>query len=271
MMVVALGRLGMREFDLGSDADLFFVLPDRDEEALEFWTRVAEKMIDVIAAYTGEGQIFAVDTRLRPNGREGSLVQTERAFRQYFAGKAEAWEGMAYMKAHAVAGDLEGATAFLNELQEIDWRRYGQSGRSREDLRKMRLRQERELGGGHPLRAGSGGYYDIDFVLMYLRLKSAGMFFRQLNTPRRIDIVEKMGLLGREDAAFLREAATFYRAVDHGLRLMHGHAVGTLPTAAVEMETLEALVSRWIPRVGLAAEWERIRVRTREIFDGMFG
>ena len=26
MMVVALGRLGMREFDLGSDADLFFVL-----------------------------------------------------------------------------------------------------------------------------------------------------------------------------------------------------------------------------------------------------
>jgi glutamate-ammonia-ligase adenylyltransferase len=271
MMVVALGRLGMREFDLGSDADLFFVLPDRDAGALEFWTRVAEKMIDIIAAYTGEGQIFAVDTRLRPNGREGSLVQTERAFRQYFEGKAEAWEGMAYMKAHAVAGDLEGATAFLNELQEIDWRRYGQSGRSREDLRKMRLRQERELGNAHPLRAGAGGYYDIDFVLMYLRLKSAGMFFRQLNTPRRIDVVEKMGLLGREDAAFLREAATFYRAVDHGLRLMNGHAVGTLPTAAVEMETLEALVSRWIPRAGLGAEWERMRARTREIFDGMFG
>jgi [glutamine synthetase] adenylyltransferase / [glutamine synthetase]-adenylyl-L-tyrosine phosphorylase len=271
MMVVALGRLGMREFDLGSDADLFFVLPNRDEGEIVFWTRVAEKMIDVIAAYTGEGQIFAVDTRLRPNGREGALVQTEQAFRQYFAGKAEAWEGMAYMKAHAVAGDVEGATAFLNELQEIDWRRYGQSGRSREDLRKMRLRQERELGTAHPLRAGAGGYYDIDFVLMYLRLKSAGIFFRQLNTPRRIDIVEKMGLLGREDAAFLREAATFYRAVDHGLRLMHGHAVGTLPTAAVEMETLEELVSRWIPKAGLAGEWERIRVRTREIFDGMFG
>mgnify|MGYP003350936853 CR=1 FL=1 len=46
MMVVALGRLGMREFDLGSDADLFFVLPDRDAAELPFWTRVAEKMID---------------------------------------------------------------------------------------------------------------------------------------------------------------------------------------------------------------------------------
>ena len=29
-MVIALGRLGMREFDLGSDADLNFVLPDAD-------------------------------------------------------------------------------------------------------------------------------------------------------------------------------------------------------------------------------------------------
>ena len=30
MMVIALGRLGMREFDLASDADLVFVIPDAD-------------------------------------------------------------------------------------------------------------------------------------------------------------------------------------------------------------------------------------------------
>ncbi|MBL8236715.1 MAG: glutamine-synthetase adenylyltransferase [Bryobacterales bacterium] len=273
MMVVALGRLGMREFDLGSDADLFFVLPNRDAIELPFWTRVAEKMIDVISAYTGEGVIFAVDTRLRPNGREGSLVQTERAFRDYFERTAEAWEGMAYMKAHAVAGDLEAATAFLNDLQEIDWRRYGQSGRSRGDLRKMRLRLQRELGDANLLKAGEGGYYDIDFVLMYLRLKSAGIFFKQLNTPRRIDVVEKMGHLERADAAFLREAATFYRAVDHGLRLIHGHAAGSLPKAAIELETLADLVGRWreIEGGSLVAEWEAMRVKTREVFERLFG
>jgi glutamate-ammonia-ligase adenylyltransferase len=272
MMVVALGRLGMREFDLGSDADLFFVLPNRDAVELPFWTRVAEKMIDVIAAYTGEGVIFAVDTRLRPNGREGSLVQTERAFRDYFERTAEAWEGMAYMKAHAVAGDLEAATEFLNDLQEIDWRRYGQSGRSRGDLRKMRLRLEKELGGGNSLKAGVGGYYDIDFVLMYLRLKSAGIFFKQLNTPRRIDVVEKMGHLERADASFLREAATFYRAVDHGLRLIHGHAEGSLPKAQLELEILSELVGRWREvGGGLGEEWEVMRVRTRECFDRLFG
>jgi glutamate-ammonia-ligase adenylyltransferase len=272
MMVVALGRLGMREFDLGSDADLFFVLPNRDAIELVFWTRVAEKMIDVISAYTGEGVIFAVDTRLRPNGREGALVQTERAFRDYFDSKAEAWEGMAYMKSHAVAGDLDAATEFLNNLQEIDWRRYGQSGRSREDLRKMRMRQQRELGDGSLLKAGEGGYYDIDFVLMYLRLRSAGIFFKQLNTPRRIDVVEKMGHLERADAAFLREAATFYRAIDHGLRLIHGHTAGSLPKSAMELENLSDLVGRWRPVAGsLVEEWEVIRGRTREVFDRLFG
>ena len=47
----------------------------------------------------------------------------------------------------------------------------------------MRMRLEKEQGAAHPLKAGRGGYYDIDFLLMYLRLKSAGMFFKVLNTP----------------------------------------------------------------------------------------
>ena len=61
MMVITLGRLGMREFDLASDADLVFVLPDADAGEQLFWTRVAERMINAISAYTGDGVIFTVD------------------------------------------------------------------------------------------------------------------------------------------------------------------------------------------------------------------
>ena len=82
----------------------------------------------------------------------------------------------------------------------MDWRRYGQSGRSRTDLRQMRTRLEKEQGAAHPLKAGRGGYYDIDFPLMYLRLKSAGIFFKVLNTPERIDVIEKMGHLDATEA-----------------------------------------------------------------------
>ena len=77
-------------------------------------------MIHTLSAYTGEGVMFTVDTRLRPNGHEGDLVQSEGAYKSYFAGHAEAWEGITYMKSRAVAGNLERATQFLNELQVVD-------------------------------------------------------------------------------------------------------------------------------------------------------
>lgn len=275
LIVIALGRLGMQEFDLASDADLVFVLPDGDVPELPFWTRVAETMINRITAYTGEGVIFAVDTRLRPNGREGGLVQSEESYRDYFARRAEAWEGITYMKSRAVAGDIERGTAFLNELQKVDWRRYGQSGRSRKELLQMRLRLEKELSAGNPLKAGRGSYYDIDFALMYLRLRGAGIFYKVLNTPARIDVIEQMGHLERADADFLRDASTFYRAVDHGIRVSTGQATGDLPRSASQLEVLRELVSRWTPDYlhdqPLAVELAQVQDRTREIFDRLFG
>jgi [glutamine synthetase] adenylyltransferase / [glutamine synthetase]-adenylyl-L-tyrosine phosphorylase len=275
MMVIALGRLGMGEFDLGSDADLVFVIPDEDSSEHAFWTGVAERMIQTMSAYTSEGVMFAVDTRLRPNGREGDLVQSAGAYKTYFASHAEAWEGITYMKSRAVAGNLERATAFLHELQDVDWRRYGQSMRSRTQLSEMRARLEREQGPRNPLKAGMGGYYDIDFALMYLRLRGAGIFYKMLNTPERIDVIEKMGHLDREDADFLREAAGFYRAIDHGQRVAAGHAEGSLPTSQAQFDNLTNLVRRWTPdhlhgrRIDVTLK--EIRRRTRDFFNRLFG
>jgi glutamate-ammonia-ligase adenylyltransferase len=274
MAVIALGRLGMREFDLASDADLVFVIPDADADEQVFWTRVAERMISLISAYTGDGTIFTVDTRLRPNGREGALVQTEGAYKNYFGQRAEAWEGIAYMKSRAVAGDIERATGFLHDLQEVDWRRYGQAMRSRQQLKQMRARLEKEQGAQNPLKAGRGGFYDIDFALLYLRLKGAGIFYKVLNTPARIDVTEQMGHLEPGDAAFLRDAATFYRAIDHGLRVSTGQAQGDLPTAPGQFEVLTELVQRWTPprlhNRPLDEQLALIRTRTREYFDRLF-
>ena len=139
----------------------------------------------------------------------------------------------------------------------------------------MRGRLEREQGERNPLKAGVGGYYDIDFALMYLRLKGAGIFFKVLNTPERIDVIEKMGHLDREDADFLRDAATFYRAIDHGQRISTGHAEGSLPASQSQLEVLTGLVRRWAPehlreeRVEIALR--EVRLRTRQFFNRLFG
>ena len=173
------------------------------------------------------------------------MVQTESKYVEYFANRAEAWEGIAYMKARAVAGETDRATKFLTELQQVDWRRYGQGGRSKHSLLQMRQRLEREQAGKAPLKAAQGGYYDADFILMYLRLKGAGMFFKSLNTPERIDVVEKMGHLERADAEFLLEAATHFRALDHALRLVVGHAEGRIPSSLEEQQMVAELMKRW--------------------------
>ena len=139
----------------------------------------------------------------------------------------------------------------------------------------MRARLEKEQGARNALKAGAGGYYDIDFALLYYRLKGAGMFYKTLNTPERIDVVEKMGHLEREEAEFLREAATFYRALDHGLRISIGHAEGRLPTAPEPLGKLTELVRRWDRGVaapaGLEERLDGIRRRTRVFFDRVFG
>jgi [glutamine synthetase] adenylyltransferase / [glutamine synthetase]-adenylyl-L-tyrosine phosphorylase len=178
------------------------------------------------------------------------------------------------MKARGVAGDTDRATEFLTELQKVDWRRYGQSGRSKQDLRQMRMRLQKEQGLDTPLKAGYGGYYDADFILMYLRLKGAGMFFKSLNTPERIDIVEKMGHLEREDAEFLLQATTSFRAVDHAVRVVTGRAEEKLPASATEREMIAELMRRWTnerpTEATLEASLYALQTRMRAVFDRIF-
>jgi len=274
MMVAAVGRLGMREFDLSSDADLLFIIPDSEHKNHLFWTRVAEHLLDILTTYTGDGTILSVDTRLRPNGREGLLVQTESAYVEYFSTAAKAWEGIAYMKARAIAGDMERTTRFLNELQQVDWRRYGQGGRSQGDLHQMRLRLQREQGEATPLKAAAGGYYDADFILMFLRLRGAGMFFKSLNTPERIDIVEKTGHLDRADAEFLLLASTYFRALDHAIRLVTGRAEEKIPSAPAYRARIAELLQRWTGHTTSAAKLDTdlaaLQRKMRRVFDSIF-
>ena len=111
----------------------------------------------------------------------------------------------------------------------------------------MRARLEREQGARNPLKAGLGGYYDIDFALMYLRLRGAGVFYKVLNTPARIDVIEKMGHLstrGRRLPArcqhFLPRAGSRAAAGDRTCR-------GQPADGAGQFEVLTNLVKRWTP------------------------
>ena len=139
----------------------------------------------------------------------------------------------------------------------------------------MRMRLQKEQGTIAPLKAGEGGYYDLDFILMYLRLKAAGMFFPSLNTPQRIEIVEQTGHLDRSDAESLLRAATFFRALDHAIRLVNGRAEEKLPAAAEERTLVTRLLNLWISPAVEENALERtvsdLRIRVRNSFEAVFG
>ncbi len=98
MMVITMGRLGMREFDLGSDADLIFVLPDRDASELLFWTRVAERIIAIHHVVYGRGR--RCSRSIRGCGRtDARAAGADRGrLQELLREPGEAWEGISYMK-----------------------------------------------------------------------------------------------------------------------------------------------------------------------------
>lgn len=275
LQVIALGRLGMREFDLGSDADLVYILPNEAREDAAWWLGAVKLMTEIISSYTREGLIFAIDSRLRPGGRDGELIQSESAYQDYFSEHAEAWETLSYLKARPVAGDTARAKEILVTIQQIGWKRYGLSGDSAKLLDEMRGKLERELGGTTPLKAGRGGYYDIDFLLLYLRLRGAVVFFDYLSTPARIELVRQSGQITPPQAELLLKAATFYRGLDHAIRTATGQPSPDFPSSSTSESTLRELMARWgaapAGRQSLRQQSAVMQQRTRAIYDDFFG
>ncbi len=274
MRIIALGRLGMREFDLGSDADIVFVIPDDEAPYARHWTKAANRVIDLVSGHTKDGRMFSMDPRLRPLGRDGELVQTEKQFLSYFAHRAEAWEALTYMKARTIAGDPLAVKRFLSELQDVAWHRFGLSDDLSPLLVKMRQRIEKDQGEKRPIKSGPGGYYDIDFILMSLRLRRAEMFFESLNTLQRIEIIHATGLLDDKDRNSLLDAATFFRALDHAVRVATGSSSSALPAEQRLLDMLGDLVGRWSPirpqGRSLASLLDEVRASTRATFNRIF-
>src|SRR5208283_3172640 len=116
--VMGLGRLGAREFDLLSDADVLFVCDERAAAGeSEGMRRVAEHLMEALTAYTRDGTVFPVDARLRPHGREGELIVTPTQLATYFEDEANPWEALTYLKLRKVAGDGEVADRALRMVR----------------------------------------------------------------------------------------------------------------------------------------------------------
>jgi len=274
--VLGLGRLGLSEFDLASDADLIFVAAaGTGREEIARWMHFAEKIIEVLSSYTRDGTLFAVDTRLRPRGQEGELVTPENSLLAYVQETAQVWEAMTYLKACPIAGNQELGRRVVEQLMEQVFSRFRNYPDLEGELVQMRHRLEKEKHvPATNTKTAPGGYYDVDFSVSYLRLRHGIQLPPGTNMSRQIAALESAGALSQQDAQSLRDGAAFLRSVDHAVRLVTGKPAEGLPTHVGHREAVETLVHRWglvSPSTTLAQRLWEVQQEVRYVYRRMLG
>lgn len=254
MVVLGLGKLGSREMTLQSDLDLILICDAPDFTALsdgakaidaERWfARLARRFISGLSAPTAEGDLFEVDTRLRPSGNAGPLVTKLTAFDGYQTNNAWTWEHMALTRARVLAGDA----GLGQKVQAIVTRILSQSRDGAalvQDVTEMRarLRQHQPQCGPFDIRRGDGGLVDIEFIAQTLQLahgEKTPSLIGARDIVRLLDDLAAAGYLADEMHRTLKAAARVFLALRQiaSLSLEDDEADPAPATVSLLLETL---------------------------------
>jgi [glutamine synthetase] adenylyltransferase / [glutamine synthetase]-adenylyl-L-tyrosine phosphorylase len=217
LTIIALGKFGGREISYGADLDVLFVGED---------VRAAQNLMIAMAQPTAEGNIWALDARLRPEGEKGPVVCSLETFKSYHVGRAQLWELQALTRARAVSGPLK------NEFMAIAkaaWRRAFQDAALLVKIDDMVERIRRERGSGSDfldLKTGVGGIIEAEFLVQALQMR-ANVW--EPNWERAVDALHRRGHLDKTDVARLKSSYAFLRRCELVLRRYDNRSVSTLP------------------------------------------
>jgi glutamate-ammonia-ligase adenylyltransferase len=192
-VIIGLGKLGGSEIDYGSDLDIIFVA-DPKTKNLTTSAKFAIQVMELLSNRTEQGLTFHTDARLRPDGEKGLLVNTLKAYEEYYRHRAALWEIQSLTRTRPVAGNLDlGAqfqklagtlTNFSRPTQPLsayspDWKRKIHQMRTR-------IEKERTPGGKDDLaiKTGSGGLMDAEFIAQSFCLEHG---WREANTLRALE------------------------------------------------------------------------------------
>ncbi len=234
--VVVLGKAGGREMMAGSDLDLMLIYEHPEEvsesiggarslPAVQWFIRAAHAYVAALTAPGADGQLYAVDMRLRPSGNKGPVAVSLGAFRRYHAESAWSWERMALTRARVVAGPpalRRKVEAAITEALAV----AGPAERIRADTAAMRARIARDLPPAGPwdVKLRRGGQIEVEFIAQALQLVYLAGEPHLANPTTRIALqgLAAAGHLAPPDAASLVRADHLWRTIQGMLRITQG-------------------------------------------------
>lgn len=259
--VIALGKHGSRELNYSSDIDLQFVASDGVDD-LDACAHFCERFLRALSGRMGRGALYRVDTRLRPMGSAGPVVQRLSAALAYYRNYADPWEIQMLIRARACAGCSEVGTRFTDAISfevykgaRSDLFLDGLVDAKRRYEREIQTRQETERN----VKLGRGGIRDVEFIVQLLQLLSGKRHpeVRGLGTLPATAALERVGILTEREAGVLSSGYKLLRQVEHRIQLLHDLQSHLLPADPRGQQVLAALVG--------ASSWKRLRAEIRRI------
>ena len=231
-VVLAMGKLGSREMTASSDLDLVLLYdfdaanPDSDGarplHAIQYYTRLTQRLVSSLTVATRRGRLYDVDMRLRPSGGQGPVATQMRSFLAYQLHEAETWEHMTLTRARIVAGDVSLGAEVEGVIGAV-LRRERDASLLQKAVRDMRALIASEKGEADPwdLKLAAGGVIDVEFIAQYLALRHAHATPDILAVEPAQVIVNagRLGLIGEADADRLAQAHRLYSTVTQMMRL----------------------------------------------------
>ncbi len=249
--IVAYGKLGGKELGYGSDLDIVFVYEDPDERAPEVYGAFVRKLINWFTVKTSEGDLFEIDTALRPNGSSGLLVTTFAAFEDYQqqrgSNTAWTWEHQAMTRARFVMGHEAMASQFDQVRRSVI-----SAPRDEAALKSEIVTMRNRVRTAHAIKPdlfdvkhSPGGMVDAEFAVQYLVLMQACAHPELADNVGNIALLQRAevaGLLAKDVGVKASAAYRELRRVQHKARL--NEAPTQVPQADLQMER-DAILKLW--------------------------
>ena len=249
--IIGYGKLGGKELGYGSDLDIVFIFDDEDDNAPEIYTAWVRKLINWLTVKTGEGDLYEIDTALRPNGNSGLLVTSFKSYANYQqqrgSNTAWTWEHQAMTRARFVLGSDSLRQRFDNVREAVIT-----APRDAQALKQEIVSMRERVRSAHPVRGdwfdvkhSRGGMLDAEFVVQYLVLSQSAQHPELVANLGNIALLQRAEKAGLLPAGVGQAAASAYRELrrmQHTSRLDEGS--GLVPEALVTTHR-DAVLALW--------------------------
>ncbi|MBY5923023.1 bifunctional [glutamate--ammonia ligase]-adenylyl-L-tyrosine phosphorylase/[glutamate--ammonia-ligase] adenylyltransferase [Ferrimonas balearica] len=242
LMILGMGKLGGGELNFSSDIDLIFTYLEngvtvggrRELDNQQYFIRLGQKLINLLAQTTVDGFCYRVDMRLRPFGEAGPLVVSLAALEDYYQEQGREWERYAMVKARLLGATETESTALANLLRPFVYRRYLDFS-AIDALRRMKGLIESQLRRqalSDNIKLGRGGIREVEFVAQTHQLIRGGREPSLRQSPLRPVLMElkRLGLLDDRSHRTLVDGYALLRKVENRLQALNDGQTQTLPS-----------------------------------------